>query len=160
MSTTLKGSAQRVQDYLAQFDIAFVVKQLPYSTRTAFDASQALGCDIAQIAKSLIFKNRDSGEPVLVVTSGKHAVCKDKVFTATGIELDKADAKFVKEKIGYAIGGVPPVALNKQVITILDNELKNYDVIWAAAGTPNAVFELKACNFNLLTQGVWIELAK
>ncbi len=87
-------------------------------------------------------------------------VCTKKVKAATGLNLKKADADFVRERIGYAIGGVPPVAHNQDVTTILDVDLQQYDAIWAAAGTPNSVFKLHAQDLPALTNGEWIELAK
>ena len=107
MSEVLKASSAKVQDFLSQHGQDFVVQEMPDSTRTASDAAEAIGCIVAQIAKSLIFKNGETGEPVLVVASGTNMVCSEKVKKATGIELTKADAAFVREKVGYAIGGVP-----------------------------------------------------
>lgn len=160
MSLELKASSQRVQDFLSQHGQQFVVKQMPASTRTAAEAAQAVGCSIGQIAKSLIFKDKQTGDPVLIVASGANMVCTKKVEQATGIKLGKADADFVREKVGYAIGGVPPVAHHAKVTTILDPSLQSYEAIWAAAGTPNSLFELHSKDLELLTQGTWVELAK
>lgn len=160
MSQELKSSSQRVQDFLSRHGQQFVVRQMPASTRTAAEAAEAVGCNIGQIAKSLIFKNKATGEPVLIVASGANMVCTRKVEQAMGIKLSKADADFVREKVGYAIGGVPPVAHHAQVTTILDPSLKRYDAIWAAAGTPNSLFELHSNELEQLTQGTWVELAK
>lgn len=160
MSMELKASSQRVQDFLAQHGQQFVVRQMPASTRTAAEAAEAVGCSIGQIAKSLIFKDKKSGDPVLIVASGANMVCTKKVEQATGMKLGKADADFVREKVGYAIGGVPPVAHHSQVTTILDPSLQSYEAIWAAAGTPNSLFELHSRDLELLTQGTWVELAK
>lgn len=160
MTKQIKTSSSRVQDFLSQHGQEFVVQQMPDSTRTAVDAANAIGCSVSQIAKSLIFKDGDTGEPVLVVASGTNMVCVDKVRAATGITLDKADATFVREKVGYAIGGVPPVAHKAKVKTILDRDLQQYSEIWAAAGTPNSVFKLNPLHLRELTQGEWINLAK
>lgn len=160
MSMELKASSQRVQDFLAQHGQQFVVRQMPASTRTAAEAAEAVGCSIGQIAKSLIFKDKKSGDPVLIVASGANMVCTKKVEQATGMKLGKADADFVREKVGYAIGGVPPVAHHSQVTTILDPSLQSYEAIWAAAGTPNSLFELHSRDLEMLTQGTWVELAK
>ncbi|MCM5511675.1 YbaK/EbsC family protein, partial [Vibrio sp. SCSIO 43169] len=102
----------------------------------------------------------ETGEPVLVVVSGSNMVCANKVREATGIVLTKADASFVRDKVGYAIGGVPPVAHNSSVHTILDKDLNQYSEIWAAAGTPNSVFKLNPQKLGELTQGQWIDIAK
>jgi len=160
MSMELKASALRVQNFLSQHGQEFLVQQMPDSTRTAVDAANAVGCAVAQIAKSLIFKHGETGEPVLVVASGANMVCMDKVKAATGIVLKKADAEFVREKVGYAIGGVPPVAHNSKVLTLLDQDLHQHAEIWAAAGTPNSLFKLEPQNLGELTQGQWIDLAK
>ncbi len=160
MSKELKSSSMKVQEFLSQNGQDFVVQEMPNSTRTASDAAESIGCTVSQIAKSLIFKHGETGEPVLVVASGSNMVCADKVKQATGITLTKADASFVRDKVGYAIGGVPPVAHNSSVHTILDQDLNQYSEIWAAAGTPNSVFKLNPQNLGQLTQGQWIDLAK
>ena len=87
-------------------------------------------------------------------------VCADKIEQQTGIPLEKANAAFVREKVGYAIGGVPPVAHTAKVQTLLDQDLKQYGEIWAAAGTPNTVFRLKAADLDSLTGGQWLDVAK
>ncbi|MBN3494599.1 YbaK/EbsC family protein [Vibrio neptunius] len=160
MSKELKSSSMKVQEFLSQNGQDFVVQEMPNSTRTASDAAESIGCTVSQIAKSLIFKHGETGKPVLVVASGSNMVCADKVKQATGITLTKADASFVRDKVGYAIGGVPPVAHNSSVHTILDQDLNQYSEIWAAAGTPNSVFKLNPQNLGQLTQGQWIDLAK
>ncbi|MER2498222.1 YbaK/EbsC family protein [Vibrio neptunius] len=160
MSKELESSSMKVQEFLSQNGQDFVVQEMPNSTRTASDAAESIGCTVSQIAKSLIFKHGETGEPVLVVASGSNMVCADKVKQATGITLTKADASFVRDKVGYAIGGVPPVAHNSSVHTILDQDLNQYSEIWAAAGTPNSVFKLNPQNLGQLTQGQWIDLAK
>ncbi|GAA3578739.1 YbaK/EbsC family protein [Marinobacter xestospongiae] len=160
MSKELKASSVKVQEFLSQHGQDFVVQQMPGSTRTAEEAAESIGCTVSQIAKSLIFKHGETGEPVLVVASGTNRVCTDKVREATGIVLKKADASFVREKVGYAIGGVPPVAHNASVQTILDQDLHQYSEIWAAAGTPNSVFRLNPRHLGELTQGQWVDLAQ
>ncbi|AIS58230.1 hypothetical protein CKF94_25345 [Vibrio coralliilyticus] len=160
MSKELKSSSLKVQEFLSRNGQDFVVQEMPSSTRTASDAAESIGCTVSQIAKSVIFKHGETGEPVLVVASGANMVCADKVKEATGIVLTKADASFVREKVGYAIGGVPPVAHHSSVHTILDNDLNQYSEIWAAAGTPNSVFKLNPQKLGELTQGQWVDLAK
>lgn len=160
MSMELKSSSLKVQEFLSRNGQDFVVQEMPSSTRTASDAAESIGCTVSQIAKSVIFKHGETGEPVLVVASGANMVCADKVKEATGVILTKADASFVREKIGYAIGGVPPVAHHSSVHTILDNDLNQYSEIWAAAGTPNSVFKLNPQKLGELTQGQWVDLAK
>ncbi|MFA0086089.1 YbaK/EbsC family protein [Vibrio sp. 10N.261.51.F12] len=160
MSKELKASSLKVQAVLTQHGHDFVIQQMPSSTRTAVDAAESIGCTVSQIAKSLIFKHGQTGEPVLIVASGSNMVCADKVQEATGIVLKKADASFVRDNVGYAIGGVPPVAHNTTVQTILDNDLRQYSEVWAAAGTPNSVFKLNPQHLGELTNGQWIDLAK
>lgn len=156
----MKSSAKKVQEFLQSRGHDFVVQELPASTRTAQNAAEAIGCEVAQIAKSLVFRDADSGEPVLVVASGANRVDLEKIKTALGISLVKSDAAFVKERLGYAIGGVPPVAHQSRVITLLDEDLKHYPTLWAAAGTPNAVFELGWEDLQTLTEGRWVRLAE
>ena len=156
----LKSSAKRVQDFLHQHGLDCQVKELDTSTRTVQDAAASVGCDPAQIAKSLIFKDNASGSPILIIASGKNRVNIDKVEKQIGINLSKANAEFVREKIGYAIGGVPPFAHPSPVRTILDPDLQAHPLIWAAAGTPNALFSIAPQELQRLTQGRWIELAE
>ncbi|AOA59057.1 YbaK/EbsC family protein [Acinetobacter larvae] len=158
MTEKLKSSAQRVQDCLTQAGYDFRVKQLLASTRTAEDAAHAIGCEVAQIAKSLIFKDKNTGDAVLIVAAGHHQVDLKKIKATTPFHLSKADADFVRDKTGFAIGGVSPIAHRHPLHILLDEDLKNYASIWAAAGTPNAVFELNAEILAQLTQGQWLSI--
>lgn len=152
------SSATRVQTALNEKGFNCTVKELPDSTRTAEEAAKTIGCDVAQIAKSLVFIDQKSGFPVLVIASGINRVDTKKIEASTGMQLIKADGKFVKEKIGFAIGGVPPVGHLENVVTFLDPDLKKYETLWAAAGTPFAVFELHSCDLQRMTGGEFIEL--
>ena len=160
MESDLSKSARRVQEFMTSRGFAFVVQELPGSTRTAREAAASIGCQVAQIAKSLVFKEKKTGRPILVIASGSNLVDLKKITAATGLKLGRADADFVKAKVGYAIGGVPPVGHNEPLETLLDPDLKNYDVIWAAAGSPFAVFQLKPADLDQLTRGKWIDLAQ
>ena len=160
MASELSNSARRVQDFLASKGFSFEVRELPASTRTAQEAADSIGCTVGQIAKSLVFKEKNTGSPILVIASGSNRVDLQKINTATGLELGKADGKFVKERVGFAIGGVPPVGHKEPLQTILDPDLKNHETIWAAAGTPFAVFQLKAADLEPLTEGNWIDLSE
>lgn len=142
MISELSQSAMRVQEYLAARGHALRVVELADSTRTAADAAKAIGCEVAQIVKSLVFRAKDSGRPVLVVASGVNRVDEAKVAALLGESVGKADAAFVRERTGFAIGGVPPVGHAEQIVTIMDEDLQQYAEIWAAAGTPHAVFRL------------------
>lgn len=154
----LTGSAKRVQSFLIENGFNCMVKELPDSTRTAEEAALAIGCDVAQIAKSLVFIDKESGNPILVIASGINRVDTKKIETATGLQLLKADGKFVKERIGFAIGGVPPAGHYEKIVTFLDPTLKNYEWIWAAAGTPFAVFQLHSSDIERMTGGKFIDL--
>lgn len=160
MASRLSNSANRVQDFLSEKGFSFEVKELPGSTRTAQEAADSIGCAVAQIAKSLVFREMDTNLPVLVIASGSKRVDLAKIEKETGLKLGKADGNYVKERVGYAIGGVPPVGHNESLETILDTDLKKYEVIWAAAGTPFAVFQLKPADLEPLTNGRWIELSE
>jgi prolyl-tRNA editing enzyme YbaK/EbsC (Cys-tRNA(Pro) deacylase) len=160
MTRELSNSAKRVQDFLHARGFSFEVKELPGSTRTAQEAADSIGCLASQIAKSLVFKDRETGCPVLVVASGSNRVDVRKIHKSTGLNLGRADGTYVKERVGYAIGGVPPAGHIEPLETLLDPDLKQYDVIWAAAGTPFAVFKLKPDDLEALTQGKWIDLSE
>lgn len=159
MSNPLATSAKRVQDFLLDNGFSCSVKELPDSTRTAEEAARAIGCEVAQIAKSLIFIDQATGDPILIIASGANQVDLKKIACSTGLQLVKADGKFVKMRVGFAIGGIPPVGHKEQIRTILDPALLNYDSIWGAAGTPFAVFELRSSEIQRMTKGEFIELA-
>src|SRR3984957_9294334 len=158
MSKQLTGSAKKVQDFLVDNGFSCTVKELPDSTRTAEEAAKAIGCEVAQIAKSLIFIDKASGNPILVIASGINQVDIKKIENSTGLHLIKADGKFVKERVGFAIGGVPPVGHNEKIVTYLDPSLMDYEWIWAAAGTPFAVFRLSSYEIQKMTDGKFIDL--
>jgi len=160
MTSDLRDSAKRVQEFLSKKGYSFEVKELPGSTRTAQEAADSIGCTVAQIAKSLVFKDKKTSLPILVIASGSNRVDLKKIKKATGMKLGRADGKYVKERVGFAIGGIPPVGHNEALETILDPDLKQYDVIWAAAGTPFAVFQLKPTDLEPLTEGQWIDLSE
>jgi prolyl-tRNA editing enzyme YbaK/EbsC (Cys-tRNA(Pro) deacylase) len=158
MSSELSRSAARVQMALNAAGIVARVVELPASTRTAVDAANAVGCEVAQIAKSLIFRGANSGEPILVVASGSNRVDEQRIAAAAGEPIVKADASFVKERTGFAIGGVPPVGHLAPIRTFVDSDLLRFERIWAAAGTPNAVFELKSSDLGKLTGGPFVQV--
>ena len=153
MSASLKASARRVQEALAAHGFAFDVKEFPESTRTSAEAAAAIGCTVAQIAKSLVFRGAESGEPVLIVASGANRVDPAKAAALLGEAIKRADADFVREATGFAIGGVPPLGHDRPIATLIDEELLGFEVIWAAAGTPNAVFRLLPQDLSALAGG-------
>ena len=160
MASKLSDSAKRVQDFLSAKGFSFEVKELPGLTRTAQQAADSVGCAVAQIAKSLVFREKKTNRPILIIASGSNRVDLAKIEKETGLKLGKADGNYVKERVGYAIGGVPPVGHNEHLETILDTDLKKYEVIWAAAGTPFAVFRLKPADLEPLTNGKWVDLSE
>lgn len=149
----LSAAAQRVQHALAAHGLGLTVVELPQSTRTATEAAAAVGCTVGQIAKSLIFRARDSSRPVLVIASGSNRVDEKAVAALLGEPLAKADADFVRAHTGFAIGGVPPIGHLEPPVTFIDEDLLAYAAIWAAAGTPNAVFQLTPSDLVTLTGG-------
>jgi prolyl-tRNA editing enzyme YbaK/EbsC (Cys-tRNA(Pro) deacylase) len=142
MSKTLSASAQRFQDALKGLGFSLQVVELPDSTRTAVEAAQAIGCQLGQIVKSLVFKAKRSERPILVIASGTNRVNERAIEALIGEPLGKADADFVRQRTGFVIGGVPPTGHSEPLQTFIDQDLLAFDEIWAAAGTPNAVFRL------------------
>lgn len=128
------------------------VSTFPEGTRTAQDAAAAIGCQVAQIVKSLVFR-RQSGSPLLVVASGVNRVDEAKVAALIGEPIGKADAAFVRAETGFAIGGVPPAGHAKPIETLVDEDLLALDEIWAAAGTPRTVFPLTPAELVEMTGG-------
>ena len=145
-----KAAVKRVVAALADHGIKGQVHLLSESARTAQEAANALGIEVGQIASSLIFKLMD-GSPLLIITSGRHRVDTDLVARTLGVEqLDRVDADYVKEKSGFSIGGVAPIGWISPATILIDLALNDYDVVWAAAGHPHAVYptsfaELVAC---------------
>ncbi len=128
---------------------------MPASTRTSAEAAAAIGCSVAQIAKSIIFKSNIEGSDyaVMVVASGINRVDEKKVQALIGTAVHKADADFVRLQTGYAIGGVPPTGHARQVKILIDEDLMQYNEIWAAAGTPFTVFKLTPSQLVEMTAG-------
>lgn len=144
---------KRVEEYLASRNVACEIFRFPKSTRTAKEAAVAIGCTVSQIAKSIVFRGGESGEPILVVASGTNRVSEQKVAAIVGESLQRADADFVREQTGFAIGGVPPAGHRKPIRTVLDLDLAEHEEIWAAAGAPNAVFKTTFEILDLITGG-------
>jgi prolyl-tRNA editing enzyme YbaK/EbsC (Cys-tRNA(Pro) deacylase) len=137
----LPAAAQRVQQALRSLGVAARVVELPDSTRTAADAAAAVGCSVQQIVKSLVFR-AESGMPVLVLASGTNRVDVALVSSHLGVSLGKAHPDFVRSVTGFAIGGVPPVGHAQPLMTFIDQDLLALETLWAAGGTPHAVFSL------------------
>ena len=135
-----KAAVKRVAAALTEHGCAGEIKVLADSARTAAEAASALGIEVGQIASSLIFKLPD-GSPLLVITSGRHRVDTDLVARNLGIEkLGRVDADYVKENSGFSIGGVAPLGWVSPATILIDQALNDYEVVWAAAGHPHAVY--------------------
>ena len=158
MASNLKKSAERVQTVLNEFGYELNVVEFSDSTRTAQEAANAIGCTVGQIAKSLIFKGKSSQKPILIIASGTNRVNEKLVKEYIGEKLEKADAEFVLEHTGFVIGGIPPVGHIKPITTFIDEDLMQYSEIWAAAGTPNAVFKLTPQILVEITKGSIIKV--
>lgn len=139
---SLSRRAQLFQDLLRERGIDLTVVELPDSTRTAAEAARTLGCELGQIVKSLVFRGTSPDEPILVLASGSNRVNEKAVSAAIGNSIGKADADYVKSTTGFAVGGVPPLGHKTPVTTVVDENLLDYPEVWAAAGTPFAVFRI------------------
>ena len=140
--SALSSSAQKVQDALVALGSNAVVVEHENPGRTAAEAALLLRCDIAQIAKSIVFKSASTGRSVLAITSGANRVDEKKVTAILGDKLAKADAAFVREQTGFAIGGVPPIAYTNPGAILLDVDLLKFGRVFPAGGTPHAMFAI------------------
>lgn len=159
MLNNLSPSARKVQQALQAMGFELQVVELPDSTRTAAEAAQAVGCQVGQIVKSLVFKAKRSQRPVLVVASGANRVNEKAIEALIGEPLGRADADFVRQRTGFAIGGVPPVGHSERLETFIDEDLLQHAEIWAAAGTPNAVFRLAPGDLARMTGGRVVKIS-
>ncbi|MGF6230316.1 prolyl-tRNA editing enzyme YbaK/EbsC (Cys-tRNA(Pro) deacylase) [Inquilinus ginsengisoli] len=161
----MASSSERVAAALAAAGHNPEIRVFDASTRTSADAAAAIGCEVAQIAKSLVFRARGSNRPVLVIASGVNRVDEATVATALGeridgLKIERADAGFVRDATGFAIGGVAPVGHATPPHVVIDRDLLALPLIWAAAGTPNSVFALTPEQLVALTGGVVADIAK
>lgn len=157
MRPATQSAALRVQRILGD---RYRVVEFEDSTKTAPDAAAAVGCEVAQIAKSIIFRAAETSRAVLVVTSGVNRVDEKKIKALLGEKIERADAEFVRDRTGFAIGGVPPVGHETPSVIFIDRDLQNFRTLWAAGGTPNAVFELTWDDLLALTGGKVADVAK
>ena len=151
-AASLSSSAQRVQDALASLGLDCSVTEYQNSARTSAEAAAVLGCAVGQIAKSLVFR-RASGLPVLVIASGVNRVDEKKVAAVIGETIHKADAEFARLATGYAIGGIPPVGHMQRVATLIDEDLLKFDLVFAAGGTPRAIFPIRPADLVRASDG-------
>jgi prolyl-tRNA editing enzyme YbaK/EbsC (Cys-tRNA(Pro) deacylase) len=157
-SIALSASARKVQDELTRLGYACTVVEHSAPTRTAQEAAERAGCSLGQITKSLIFRGTRTGKPILVLTSGANRVDEKRISEYAGEPIARADPDFVREVTGFAIGGVPPIAHATEMSTYLDEDLLEFDSIWAAAGTPNAIFRLTPDELRRMTGGTAVRV--
>ncbi len=153
MSNSLSPSVQKVQDALKALGFSNEVMELQSTTRTSAEAAQTVGCQVGQIAKSIIFRRKQTDRPILVMTSGSNRVNEKRIEELIFERLGKADADYVRKYTGFAIGGVPPVGYLEKLDIFIDEDLLQYEEIWAAAGSPNAVFKLTPSDLIKMTGG-------
>jgi Cys-tRNA(Pro) deacylase len=146
-------SAAKVQAALDALGVACRVVEMKKTTRSVKDAAAAVGCEVGQIAKSLIFRGKKTHQPILVIASGPNRVNEKSIAKWLAEKLTMADADFVRAHTGFAIGGVPPVGHTRVLKTFIDEDLLKFEEIWAAAGTPNAVFKLTPADLLKITSG-------
>lgn len=141
-ASALPASAQRVQDALASAGLDVRVVELAAAARTSAQAASALGIDVGQIAKSLVFRAKQSNRAVLVIAAGDRRVDEARVATKLGEPIERATPEFVRAHAGFAIGGVAPVGHAVPMVTFVDASLRRFPVLWAAGGTPHCVFPI------------------
>jgi len=151
-------TALRTSQLLRDAGIDTQVVEFEQPTRTSADAAAAIGCSIAEIAKSIVFRGTSSGQAVIVVASGDNRVSETKVAEQVGEPLARADGDFVRAATGYAIGGVAPIGHTKPVKLLLDEDLRRFEKIWAAGGTPFSVFPLRPDQLRSITGAEWADI--
>ena len=150
---SLSSSAEKVQDALKNLGYDYKVIQFAESTRTAEEAAARVGCEVGQIMKSLIFTGKKTGKAILILTSGANRVSIKHIHAYAKEKIGRADPDYVRERTGFAIGGIPPLGHIHPIETYIDEDLLNYEEIWAAAGTPNSVFKMKSKDLSKMTGG-------
>lgn len=153
MADTLQTSAQRVQEILKKHNLTTNVTEFAATTRTSQEAADAIGCNVAQIAKTLIFKGKKSQKPICIIASGVNRVDEKKVEQYVGEAIERPDADFVLKHTSFAIGGVPPVGYQFDTKPLIDEDLMKFEELWAAAGTPYAVFKISPKDLVRITSG-------
>jgi prolyl-tRNA editing enzyme YbaK/EbsC (Cys-tRNA(Pro) deacylase) len=154
----LPESAERVAQLLKDIGHDKPVVMLPSTGKTSAEAAQNLGCDVAEIAKSIVFRRLDDDAAIMVIASGKDRIDEAKVAALVGT-IGKADARFVKEKIGYAIGGVCPIGHAQPSVILIDGNLFGFESVWAAAGHPHAVFNLTPAQLQSMTGAPTVDVS-
>ena len=147
---------RRFEAWLAESVAGIAVKEFPQGTRTATDAAHAVGCEVGQIVKSLVFVA--AGKAVVALVSGANRVDEKRLGVAAGDPVVKADAETARSATGYSIGGVPPFGYATEVPVFMDRDLLGYDVVWAAAGRPDSVFEIAPERLRELSRATVVDL--
>ncbi len=158
MKPATHPTALRTRQLLAERGLAVAVVEFDHPTRTSAEAAAAIGCSVAEIAKSIVFRGKDSGQAILVVASGDNRVCERKVAQLAGEKPGRADADFVRAATGYAIGGVAPLGHARPLRLLLDGDLRRFATVWAAGGTPFSVFPLTPAELQQLTGADWADI--
>ena len=151
-------NAMRTWQLLRDAGIDTRVVEFEQPTRTSADAAAAIGCSVAEIAKSIVFRGQKSGRAIIVVASGDNRISEAKVAEKVGETLLRADGEFVRATTGYAIGGVAPIGHSQPVTLLLDEDLRRFQTIWAAGGTPFSVFPLSPEQLRTLTGAEWADV--
>ena len=151
-------TALRTAELLRDAGVDARVVEFEQPTRTSAEAAAAIGCTVAEIAKSIVFRGAHSGQAVIVVASGDNRVSEAKVAARVGEPLAQADAEFVRTATGYAIGGVAPIGHAQPVKLLLDVDLRRFAIVWAAAGTPFSVFPVTPDQLRSLTGADWADV--
>ncbi|HET7402896.1 MAG TPA: YbaK/EbsC family protein [Usitatibacter sp.] len=151
-------TALRVARLLHEAGVETQVVEFDQPTRTSAEAAAALGCGVAEIAKSIVMRGAHSGAAVIVVASGANRVSEAKVEAQVGEPLARADAQFVRTATGYAIGGVAPIGHATAVKILLDEDMRRFETVWAAGGTPYSVFALKPDELRRITGAEWSDI--
>jgi prolyl-tRNA editing enzyme YbaK/EbsC (Cys-tRNA(Pro) deacylase) len=158
MNSLLPPAALRVQVAAAALGLPIDVRVMAETTRTAEEAAVACGCTVGQIVKSLVFQGRDSQKPYLLLVSGSNRVNEKAVAAPLGEAVVRPDATFVRSATGFAIGGIPPFGHDSPLVPYIDDDLLQFETVWAAAGTPNAVFSVNPTALRDATDGVVIRV--
>jgi prolyl-tRNA editing enzyme YbaK/EbsC (Cys-tRNA(Pro) deacylase) len=153
-------TALRVAQLLREAGLAADVVEFEQPTRTSAEAAAAIGCSVAEIAKSIVFRGRDSGQAIVVVARGDRRVSVPKLEARVGEPLGRAEAEFVRAATGYAIGGVPPLGHVQPTKVLLDESLRRFDVVWAAGGTPYSVFPIRPDQLPRVTGASWADVGE
>ncbi len=148
----LKEACRRVEAAAAALGLTIAIRQMAQATRTAADAASAVGCDVDQIVKSLVFQGAASGKPYLLLVSGANRVDEAAVAADIGEGLVRPNGKFVREATGYAIGGIPPFGHASELTTFIDRDLLKHERVWAAAGTPESLFSVATAELARATR--------